>query len=99
MSCRPMENVIMKCNISNLGIDVKWIHNTTVYWHKKVYNRRISSQGRFDIIGNHEKGEYNLRMHITSLMDAGKYICSWFIKGQPYDLMTSEYQLKVNGKF
>ncbi|XP_033098739.1 uncharacterized protein LOC117102526 [Anneissia japonica] len=83
-------DVVLRCTVSNKG-------GSKLYWQKLdvtgykfismdgnidpygIYSRDIKS--RYSVVGDHNLGEYNLKIERVKIDDSGKYVCVYFESG------------------
>lgn len=83
------EPITLKCPLLSQNFsDVQWIYldSQTVYSigidiNPKIKNRTEST--KFKIVGNHDFGEYNLKIINIEIEDKGVYRCDTEINGKP----------------
>lgn len=83
------ETTTLKCPLLSQNLsDVQWIHldSKTVYSIGMDINPKIDNmtgRTKFKIVGNHDIGEYNLKIIEIEREDKGVYRCDSEINGKP----------------
>lgn len=83
------DTITLKCPLLSLHLsDVQWTHieSKTVYSDGFDINPTIfrkTGRGKFEIVGNRDIGEFNLKISNLEMDDSGIYRCDSDIKGKP----------------
>ncbi|CAC5399470.1 unnamed protein product [Mytilus coruscus] len=99
------DTITLKCPLLSLhSPDVQWTHidSKTVYSDGFDINPTIVSKTertKFEIVGNHDIGEYNLKIRNIEIDDKGVYRCDSDINGKPesrfVNLILDKYQTEI----
>ncbi|XP_063431128.1 uncharacterized protein LOC134713770 [Mytilus trossulus] len=84
------ETVILQCQtFENRS---QWIRENTVYGDRGIININLPHKDKLKIVGNIQRGEYNLQIENVSRSDAGVYKCFKTIDG---NVNTTEVLLNI----
>ncbi|XP_076100860.1 uncharacterized protein LOC143070463 [Mytilus galloprovincialis] len=87
---RMGETVILQCQTSENRS--QWIRENTVYGDRGIVNINLPHKDKLKIVGNIQRGEYNLQIENVSRADAGVYKCIKTIDGK---VNTTEVLLNI----
>ncbi|CAG2221412.1 unnamed protein product [Mytilus edulis] len=87
---RMGETVILQCQTSENRS--QWIRENTVYGDRGIININLPHKDKLKIVGNIQRGEYNLQIENVSRADAGVYKCIKTIDG---NVNTTEVLLNI----
>lgn len=91
---RVGEKVILQCQtFENRS---QWIRENTVYGDRGIININLPHKDKLKIVGNIQRGEYNLQIENVSRADAGVYKCIKTIDG---NVNTTEVLLNIVGLY
>ncbi|XP_052100506.1 uncharacterized protein LOC127734590 [Mytilus californianus] len=87
---RVGETVILRCQ--TFGNQSQWIRDDIVYGDRRNININLPNKDKLKIVGNIQRGEYNLQIENVSRADAGVYRC---IKTIDRQVNTTEVLLNI----
>lgn len=68
-------NILLNCS-ENSGQSVIWRHNKDIYAVGSNVNKNFVQDGKITLTGNHDNGEYNLKVLNVGKTDEGTYWCT-----------------------
>lgn len=92
------KTVILTCQITALDGNVQWyrLNPEETYSQGQIVNTMLPQHRRLKVVGNFDKGEFNLQISQVRRLDTGKYSCSTKTN---QSIITKEVYLQITGKY